>query len=144
MRWCKQKFEALAVLLAGSLVLLAAWTLPPGSDGWGKDGRWRLPPCTFRLLTGWLTGRELPCATCGFTHAFSYAAHGRFAEAFREQPAGALLFAGLLGLMARAAQRLWRPEPPVAGGRRTWLLAGAFGVLLLGVWICRLAAVLCS
>lgn len=141
MRWCKQKFPAWAVLLGGALVLAAAATLPPGADGWGEGGRWRLPPCSFKTLTGWLLDRPLPCATCGFTHAFSYAAHGRVGDAFREQPAGALAFFAMLGAMGVAARTLLRrgPPPPRAGRRkwRLWLIGTSLAVLL-AAWACKL------
>jgi len=147
-RWCKQKFPALAVLAAGFIVLAAAVVLPPGADGWGAGGRWRLPPCTFKLLTGWLLERPLPCATCGFTHAFSYAAHGRIGDAFREQPAGTLAFFAMLGVMGIAARMLLRgsdeitaavnhPPRPTRRWRR-WLIGAVTMAVLLASWAYKL------
>lgn len=141
MRWCKQKFPALAVLLGGGMILAAAAALPPGANGWGEGGRWRLPPCTFKLLTGSLLGRPLPCATCGFTRTFSYAAHGRIGDAFREQPAGALAFFALLGAMGFAARTLFsrNPPPPRVGWKkwRGWIL-GVSVAVLLAAWAYKL------
>src|SRR3989339_326724 len=111
MQWCKQKFPVLTVLLGGAAILAAVLTFSPGADGWGENGRWRLPPCSFRTVTGWVLGRPLPCATCGFTHAFAYAAHGRFAEAFREQPAGTVAFFAMLAMMAGAGWTLATGSP---------------------------------
>jgi hypothetical protein len=142
MQWCKQKFPALAVLFGGAAVFVAALMFSPDADGWGEDGRWRLPPCAFKAITGQLLGRPLPCATCGFTHAFAAAAHGRFAEAFREQPAGATAFAAMLAAMAGAGWTLAAGAPPVRLRRWQWVALGIAGVaLVLTAWVCRLAEV---
>jgi len=139
MQWCKQKFPALAVLLGGAAILAAALTFSLDADGWGKGGRWRLPPCSFKMVTGWVLGRPLPCATCGFTHAFACAAHGRFAEAFREQPAGAVAFFAMLAMMAGAGWTLATGSPPVRLRRWHWIALGiAAGLLLLAAWVCKL------
>ena len=138
-QWCKQKFTALTVLAVGLVVLAGACTLPPGADGWGPGGRWRLPPCGFKLATGLLLGRALPCATCGFTHVFSYAAHGQFRDAVRMQPAGALLFLAMLALMADAAQSLFTTRSWLIENRRWWRRAGVvFAIVLLIVWVGKL------
>lgn len=139
MQWCKQKFPELAMLLGGAAVLVAALTFSPGADGWGVDGQWRLPPCSFKTITGWVFGRPLPCATCGFTHAFACAAHGRFAEAFREQPAGTVAFFAMLVMMAGAGWKLATDSPPVRLRRWQWVaLAIVGGILLLVAWVYRL------
>jgi hypothetical protein len=138
----------MAMLLGGVFVLAAAVALSPGADGWGQDGRWRLPPCAFKLLTGWLLGRPLPCATCGFTHAFSYAAHGRIADAFHEQPAGTLAFFAMLGAMVRAARKLMRGADGTAAGsgepprarrhRRRWIIGVTVVAVLIASWAYKL------
>ncbi|MBI5686540.1 MAG: DUF2752 domain-containing protein [Verrucomicrobia bacterium] len=139
MQWCKQKFPALVMLLGGAVVLAAALTFSPNADGWGDDGRWRLPRCSFKTVTGWVFGRPLPCATCGFTHAFACAAHGRFGEAFREQPAGAVAFFAMLAMMAGAAWKLGAGSPPARLRQWQWVALGvAGGVLLLGAWVWKL------
>ncbi|MFA6562010.1 MAG: DUF2752 domain-containing protein [Verrucomicrobiia bacterium] len=139
MQWCKQKFPALVLLLGGAAILAAVLTFSPGADGWGDNGRWRLPPCSFKTFTGWMLGRPLPCATCGFTHAFAYAARGRFAEAFREQPAGAVTFLAMLAMMAGAGWTLATGSPPVQLRRWQWITLGiAGGALLLAAWACKL------
>jgi hypothetical protein len=141
MQWCKQKFPALAVLLGGAAILVAALTFSPDTGGWGKEGRWRLPPCSFKTVSGWLFGRPLPCATCGFTHAFASAAHGRFAEAFREQPAGAAAFFAMLTAMAGAGWTLAVGTPPGRLRRWQWIALGIAGAaLMLGAWACELWA----
>ncbi len=139
MQWCKQKFPALAILLGGAAIFVAALTYSPDANGWGENGRWRLPPCSFKTVTGWVLGRSLPCATCGFTHAFASAAHGRFAEAFREQPAGTVAFFAMLAMMAGAGWKLATGSPLARLRRWQWtVLAIAGGVLLLVAWIYRL------
>jgi len=75
-----------AAVLAGSacLLALAVW-LDPSAEGVGTHTQLGLPPCGFYASTG------LPCASCGMTTAFSYAAHGQLLLAFATQPAGACL-----------------------------------------------------
>ena len=41
--------------------------------------------CALRRMTG------IPCPACGLTRAFDYTAHGRFFDAFRTTPLGALV-----------------------------------------------------
>jgi Protein of unknown function (DUF2752) len=139
MQWCKQKFPALAALAGSLAILAAALAYSPGEDGWGAGGRWRLPPCAFKTVTQWVIGRPLPCVTCGFTHAFAYAAHGRFADAFREQPAGAAAFFAMLAVMVGAGWTLVTGSPPVPWRRWQKITLGmAAGALLLGAWIWKM------
>lgn len=145
MQWCKQKFPALTVLFGGAAILAAVLTFSLGADGWGENGRWRLPPCSFRTVTGWVFGRPLPCVTCGFTHAFAYAARGRFAEAFREQPAGAVTFFAMLAMMAGAGWTLATGSPPLRLRRWQWIaLCIVGGALLLAAWVCKLLEAFCA
>lgn len=78
-------------LLAGLLgiaclaLLLVAASLTPDPHGLGTHQQLGLPPCGFYLVT------HLPCATCGMTTAFAYAAHGHLLAAVSVQPAGATL-----------------------------------------------------
>lgn len=139
MQWCKQKFPSLAVLLGGAAILVAAATFSLDADGWGEGGRWRLPPCSFKMVTGWVFGRPLPCATCGFTHAFAYAARGRFGEAFREQPAGAVAFFAMLAMMTGVGWKLATGSPLMQMQRGQWMVLGiACGALALAAWACKL------
>ena len=139
MRWCKQKFPALALLLGGAAILAAALVYSPADDGWGEGGRWRLPPCSFKTITGWVLGRPLPCATCGFTHAFAYAARGRFTDALREQPAGTAAFFVMLAMMTGAGWSLATGSPPVRLQRWQKIALGVVGVtLLLAAWVWKL------
>lgn len=76
---------ALAVLLPQIAVLGIALWLTPNPNGLGTHMELGLPPCGFLLATGY------PCATCGMTTAFTWAAHGHLIESFLTQPAGAVL-----------------------------------------------------
>jgi len=90
-------------------------------------------------------GRPLPCATCGFTHAFAYAAHGRFAEAFREQPAGTAAFFAMLAMMAGAGWTLATGSPPLRLRRWQWIALGIVGgALLLAAWVYKLLEAFCA
>lgn len=63
----------------GALALLVARFIPVAvifHPFWG---------CTLRRVTG------IPCPACGLTRAFDYTAHGRFLDAFRTTPLGALV-----------------------------------------------------
>ena len=76
---------AAAVLATSACVLALALWLDPSAEGVGTNTQLGLPPCGFHSSTG------LPCASCGMTTAFSYAAHGRLLSSFATQPAGACL-----------------------------------------------------
>ncbi|MFP4145911.1 MAG: DUF2752 domain-containing protein [Phycisphaeraceae bacterium] len=90
--WWRERALALAILLPAAIVLgLAAWFTPDPS-GTGTHTQLGLAPCAMKLTTG------LPCATCGMTTSFAYAAEGQFLAAFLTQPAGAIL--ALLTAMA--------------------------------------------
>jgi len=66
-------------------LLVTASVLRASPSGLGTHQQLGLPPCGFLTVTG------IPCATCGMTTAFSHAANGRLIQAFRIQPAGAML-----------------------------------------------------
>jgi hypothetical protein len=78
----------LVLLMAGSVLGIAAW-LNPDSRGYGTHEQ--LPfqgPCGFLLTTGY------PCPTCGMTTAFSYTMHGNWLAAIKAQPGGWVLAIG--------------------------------------------------
>ncbi|MBX3470630.1 MAG: DUF2752 domain-containing protein [Planctomycetes bacterium] len=73
--------------LGGVVVLALSLWLRPDARGIGTHEQLGLPPCGFvEMLDG------VPCPSCGFTTTFALAAHGRPAEAFRNQPFGFVLF----------------------------------------------------
>jgi hypothetical protein len=65
--------------LLGAIALLVARFIPVAV--WFR-GFWG---CALRRITG------IPCPACGLTRAFDYTAHGRFLDAFRTTPLGALV-----------------------------------------------------
>lgn len=73
-----------AAVLLGSLAVGLAMT--PSPSGMGTHTGLGLPPCSMLVYTGH------PCPTCGVTTSFVLAAHGRFREAFVNQPFGFALF----------------------------------------------------
>ncbi len=90
--------------------------------------------CVFHCVTG------IACPACGLTRAAAAFAHGELAESWRWHP--------LFLLLAFEAATLWlawgvalRARPRLAGLRRLApRVAIGTGVLLLVVWIARLAA----
>lgn len=125
-----------AVLLVTALTpLLLAARLTPDARGLGTHEKLGLPACGFHEATGF------PCATCGMTTAFSYAAHGRLLAAALTQPAGALLsllcaVLVLVGGWAVVSGMSLRPLATIAGRPAAiWtgiaLLVAAWGYTIL-------------
>lgn len=74
------KNRALLVSLVVLVLVVAAYQLrKDGGAGW-------MPGCFFRRLT------SLECPGCGMTRATYAVLHGNFAEAFRLNPVGIILF----------------------------------------------------
>ncbi|MFI4861421.1 MAG: DUF2752 domain-containing protein [Phycisphaerales bacterium JB063] len=119
---------ALPIFLAGSTVLgLAAW-MQPNTRGMGTHQQLGLPPCSFEQVTG------LPCATCGCTTSFAYAAEGSLLTAFVTQPFGALLaiLTAMAVLVSGYALVTNMPLAPVVyAATRGKVVAGFIAVLLL-------------
>ncbi len=84
---CSAHQRILSILIFActfTVLALAAW-LTPSDRGHGTHESLGLPPCGMLQRTG------VPCATCGMTTSFSYAADGNFVQSFITQPAGAIL-----------------------------------------------------
>lgn len=126
--------SALVVLLACGSLLFVASRLEPSHQRLGTHQQLGLPAC------GFLTTTSLPCATCGMTTAFAYAARGDLANALITQPIGAVLavasaaavlvsgYALFVGLsLVPLASALWRPRPVL-------LVAG----LIVASWVYKI------
>jgi len=129
--WILLALAPASVLL---LVVLGVFVTPSPS-GHGTHTQLGLRPC---LSMEWLGA---PCPGCGVTTSVTLAAHGRFVDAFLNQPLG-LVVAALLVLYPLWA--LWH----VARGRdlrerfsqlsaRLWV--PGLSVVILGAWIYKLA-----
>jgi uncharacterized protein DUF2752 len=130
-----------AVFLVSSAVLGVAFYLSPSPDGLGTHTGLGLPACGLYQNTG------IPCATCGMTTSFSYAAHGNLVASFVTQPAGAMLavltamaavvsgYALVTGMsLAPIGQQLWRPRVIIVAGVVLLLAWGYKIVVLTGLF----------
>jgi hypothetical protein len=119
------------------LPLLLAFLLPLPRNG-AIAG---LPPvCMFHLTTG------LPCPGCGLTRSVVSCTHGHWSEAFTYHPLGPLVFAAFIAMAALGLLSFISPRPvqhlieSVTNKRRMVLwLTSATGVVLIGIWVARLA-----
>ncbi len=118
--WWRPRLAAMVILLITVPLLITAAALEPDAAGTGTHTQLGLPPCGFYTVT------RIPCATCGYTTAFSHAARGQLLTAFYIQPAGAA--AGVL--VAAMA---------IVGG---YALITAVPLGPLGRWLCRLQVML--
>ncbi len=116
-------WAALAVL--GAAAGIAGMWIPVESRG-------SIPfPCAFLKLTGW------PCLFCGMTRAFLAMGHGMWAEAFRQSPAGAMLYPAAWGVAIYSAIQFARgARAAITIPRWAWM-AGACA--LAANWIYRVA-----
>jgi hypothetical protein len=122
-------------MVTGALAVVAASVCAPVGDDVHLFGVDLFGPCATREATG------LPCASCGMTRSWVWAARGEFRRAFAYHPAGALLFlvlawGGLLGLVRLVLRRpTWMRLP----WRVFAVMVGAWLVVWLGGWGARLA-----
>lgn len=131
------RLPAGAVFLVSVAVLVVAFMLSPNSKGVDTHLAMGLPACGLLQNTG------IPCATCGMTTAFSYAAHGNLLASFVTQPAGAVL--ALLTAMAAVLAgyalisgmsltpigvMIWRPRVVVIAAA-VLLLAWVYKIVIL-------------
>ena len=124
---------AIVVFGAGAAVLMLATALSP-SRGLHETFGW--PLCGFKQTT------RLPCATCGMTTAFTYAADGDLLSALRVQPMGALLavLVAIVTLVSGYAAITGMSLQPLAGAlARPRVLVGG-GIGLLVAWVYTLTA----
>src|SRR5262245_53791096 len=101
---------ALAIALVCLMGLALAARLRPESAGHGTHMQLGLPAC------GWAAYFGKPCATCGMTTAWAWAAHGRYGESFLAQPMGMILCLG-------AAMVFWGGmHAAVTASRMGWIV----------------------
>ena len=130
-----------AVIFAVSVAVLGvAFWLTPNPNGFGTHQALGLPPCGLLRSTG------IPCATCGMTTSFSYAAHGDLVASFINQPAGAILalltamaavvsgYALVTGMsLAPIGAVIFRPRVIVLAGAVV-LIAWAYKIVIVTGW----------
>ena len=120
--WAPRATALVVFLICAGVLLTADLLAPKLGRGVGTHEELGLPPCGLEAATG------IPCATCGMTTTFSLMAHGRYVDAFINQPAGALLavltvmamvvsgYALVTGMSLTPLSRaIWRPKVVVIG-----------------------------
>jgi len=133
-RWTRRLLGLAVAIICATPLVIGAW-LTPSPEGHGTHEALGLPRCGFLLAFG------RPCMTCGMTTAVALAAHGHFAQAFRTQPAGALvaivLASGVwFGLHAAATGVSLKPGFDALVRPRVLWIAGA---VLLAAWAYKIA-----
>ena len=127
-------FAVVLVLLGGTAVVASRVVSPGVGEALVYDGAPFGTPCPTLAATG------RPCAACGMTRSWVWAARGEPLRALRYNPAGVLLYAGALAGGVLGGARLATRNP--AWGRLPWQVqvTGAALLLLLweGVWLLRL------
>lgn len=131
---------ALLVMLGCAAPLVLAATLTPSGAGMGTHTQLGLPDCGFKVVTG------LPCATCGCTTAFAYAADGSILHSFVTQPFGAVLAVVLAMATWVGVWGVWSgmPVAPVFSALSQRRLIIAWVVLLFAAWGYKAAVVWAS
>jgi len=128
-RWGLRIGAAAIGIVCLALLVLAA-RLSPDSAGHGTHTQLGLPPC------GWAVYFGKPCATCGMTTAWAYAAHGQYGRSLVTQPMGTLL-------CLAAATVFWGAlHAACTGSRLGWVVGRlarpavlwGLGALVLAAW----------
>lgn len=124
--WCLAASAACA-----TIILASAWLLPrPG--GHGTHRQLGLPSCGYLARTGY------PCPGCGVTTSIAAMACGQISLAFRAQPFGVVVFAGVVFTGAIGLVEFLTGWAGLSRIRpRLWWILPAVGVWLLG-WACKL------
>ena len=132
-----KRLPALLIFMACiSLLILACW-LQPNAKGLGTHTQMGLPGCGVLGMTG------IPCATCGMTTAFSWAARGHLDQSFRTQPAGMILALMVGSVLIVSGNALISGAPLVPLGAALWrpLNIAVMATILIASWIYKILAV---
>jgi hypothetical protein len=111
---------------------IAVW-LTPDPRGFGTHQQLRMPPCTFRLMTGF------NCPHCGLTTSFSWFVRGQFYNSMKANPAGLILASASIAIL------IWTIVVTVSGTLvithepgRDFMVGFAIWVLLsIVIWLFR-------
>ncbi|MDA1008237.1 MAG: DUF2752 domain-containing protein [Planctomycetota bacterium] len=126
----RERTAAAGVAAAVSIPLVLASFVQPASEGFGTHMQLGIPRCAWPMTIG------LPCPSCGYTTAFSHAAHGHWWTSFVTQPAGFILcllaaMTVVIALMSAVlGQPIWRLFAPLATSSVAWI----GGLLFLLGW----------
>ena len=105
----------------------AAWLVPAGdrvvTPGGGSLG----DLCPLHALAG------VPCPFCGMTRSYVALAHGEVGAAVRFHPAGPVLFAAMIALVAGVAIVTARGAAPLTPRPRVQAALGAIAALCLAI-----------
>ena len=133
----RARWWAALLVAAAATVLIVASILEPDTRGLGTHQQLGLPPCGFVRATG------LPCATCGYTTAFSMAARGDLIGALGTQPAAAVLAmicaaSLLIGFYALVTAM---PLAPLMAPLRRGVTYWGMAAVVLGAWLYKIMIV---
>lgn len=131
------RWPAVVIAAVAWTILGIAYWLHPSATGMETHKSLGLPSC------GLLTVTRIPCPTCGYTTAFSAAAHGHLLDAFRIQPAGASLAiltaaAALLTTYSVAVGMPLRPIGEIIFRPRVFIVAAA---VVIAAWVYKIVLV---
>jgi hypothetical protein len=122
---------AVLVSACGGVLAGCAWLMPQ-TDGRATYGRWVLPPCAFKVRTGY------PCPTCGLTTSLSAMVRGRVWDAARAHLFGVILALALVTIAAAGALELATGRSMIHRLRPgLWWVWVGVGALVLG-WVIKL------
>ncbi len=135
--WFRRRLAPVSILLLTVPVLVVASLLEADASGVGTHESLGLPPCAMYRTAG------VPCMTCGYTTAFTHAAHGRLVTAFMTQPAAAMLALVFAMLTIVAAWALIKGVSLAPLARRLLrpLTAWSAGAVFIVAWIYKVCVV---
>jgi len=133
-RWVRGSLLAIVFGLV-TVFGIAAWLNPYDEAGRARRSethlQLRLPPCTFRVLTG------VPCPSCGLTTSFALLMHGDLVNSLRANAVGTLLALFGLAVIPWGVASVLRRRPLFIDSLEraaTWMVV-VFVTLLLTRWL---------